>query len=133
MQKAYLALSYQNRKNLQAEIEAIQKTLASFHIELFIFVDVYHFSTDEEKKMMQTAFNEIDASDFLIAEVSEKAIGVGIEIGYAVAKNKRIIYLRNDASEHSATAAGSSSNVLIYQDAKALAEKLAAILSPFKI
>ena len=40
---------------------------------------------------------DIDNSDILIAEVSEKAIGVGIEVGYAKAKGKPIIYIKNQS------------------------------------
>ena len=133
MQKAYLSIGYQNKQHLQSEIDIIQKTLAGFHIRLFIFVDVYHFTADEEKQMMQKAFNEIDLSNFLIAEVSEKAIGVGIEIGYAIAKNKPVIYLRNENAEHSTTAAGSAQHIIVYRDAVQLAEKLALIISSLKM
>ncbi|MDB5210508.1 MAG: hypothetical protein JWQ30_1335 [Sediminibacterium sp.] len=129
MQKVYLSISYQNRQHLQSEIEIIQKTLSSFHIHLFIFVDTYHFSPDEEKQIMQKAFEEIDSSDLLIAEVSEKAICVGIEIGYAIAKNKPVIYLRNENSEHSTTAAGSADHVIVYENKIQLAERLAAIIT----
>jgi nucleoside 2-deoxyribosyltransferase len=87
------------------------------------------FEVHEEKQMMQQAFREIDAADLLIAEVSEKGIGVGIEIGYAAAKGKPVIYLRNASSEHSTTAAGSASHVIIYKNTADLVEKLTAILS----
>lgn len=133
MQKAYLSIGYKNRKALQSEIDLIQKKLAKFHIQLFIFVDVYHFSADEEKQMMQQAFSEIDSSDLFIAEVSEKAIGVGIEIGYAIAKNKPVIYLRNENAEHSTTASGSAQHVIVYRDGVQLAEELALIVSSLKM
>jgi nucleoside 2-deoxyribosyltransferase len=133
MQKAYLSVSYQNRKHLDSEIEIIQKTLAGFHIQLFIFVDVYRFSANEEKQMMEKAFSEIDSSDLLIAEVSEKAIGVGIEMGYAFAKNKPIIYLRNENAEHSTTAAGSAQYLLVYKDPAQLAERFTLIISSLKM
>jgi nucleoside 2-deoxyribosyltransferase len=133
MQKAYLSISYQNRKNLQPEIAIIQKLLADFPIELFIFVDNYLFSATEEKQMMQKAFDEIESSDLLIAEVSEKAIGVGIEIGYAVAKNTPVIYLRNASAEHSTTAAGSAKHIIIYNDLQGLAAKFSEVLGTFKM
>lgn len=133
MQKAYLSIGYQNREHLGSEIEIIQKTLANFHIQLFIFVDIYRFSADEEKQMMQKAFSEIDSSDLLIAEVSEKAIGVGIEIGYAIAKNKPVIYLRNENAEHSTTAAGTAERVIVYKDSVQLAEKFALAISSLKM
>jgi nucleoside 2-deoxyribosyltransferase len=133
MQKAYLSVSYQNRKHLDSEIEIIQKTLAGFHIQLFIFVDVYRFSANEEKQMMEKAFSEIDSSDLLIAEVSEKAIGVGIEMGYAIAKKKPVIYLRNENAEHSTTAAGSAQYLLVYKDPAQLAERFTLIISSLKM
>jgi nucleoside 2-deoxyribosyltransferase len=133
MQKAYLSIGYQNRKHRAPEIDIIQKILAGFHIQLFVFVDCYRFAASEEKLMMQKAFTEIGSSDLLIAEVSEKAIGVGIEIGYAIAKNKPVIYLRNENAEHSTTAAGSAQYVIVYKDIEQLAEKIALVISSLKI
>lgn len=42
--------------------------------------------------MMQQAFVDIGNSDLLIAKVSEKAIGAGIEIGYAIAAKHVVFY-----------------------------------------
>ncbi len=128
MKKAYLAISYQNRKHLSAEIETIKTVLANFKIELFVFVDNYHFTPAEEKQMMQQAFSQIVSSDLLIAEVSEKAIGAGIEIGYAAALNKPILYLRNNNAEHSTTASGSAGYSLMYHDLQDLTQKLKTTL-----
>ena len=128
MKKAYLALSFQKRKALQNEVAAIQQALSSFNTGLFVFVDNYLFTKDQEKQMMQQAFADIDNSDLLIAEVSEKAIGVGIEIGYAVAAQKPVIYLRNAEAEHSTTAAGAASRVIIYENPEDLSIKLSAVL-----
>ena len=129
MKKAYLSIGYQSRQLLNAEIETIRQTLAKFEIDLFIFVDVYHFSADQEKQMMQQAFAAIESADFLIAEVSEKAIGVGIEIGYAAASHKPIIYIRNADAAHSTTSAGCARDRVIYQNEEDLRKKLAAVLS----
>ena len=91
MKKAYLSIGYVNSQHLQAEIETIRQVLNGFQISLFVFVNHYHFAAHEEKQMMQQVFTDIDAADLFIAEVSEKAIGVGIEIGYAVARQKIIL------------------------------------------
>ncbi len=128
MKQAYLSIGYQNRKHLQNEIDAIQKVLAGFQTKLFVFVDEHHFSAEEEKQMMAQAFADIHSSSFLIAEASEKAIGVGIEIGYAAALNKPIIYLRNIGSPHSTTAAGSASYSIIYTNSADLTQKLTSLL-----
>ncbi len=77
---------------------------------------------------MQQAFADINSSDLLIAEVSEKAIGVGIEIGYAVAAQKPVIYLRNAQAEHSTTAAGAANRAIIYENPEDLREKLEIVL-----
>lgn len=132
MKKAYLAISYQNRKQLHEETEMIRKVLATFQTTLFVFVDEYHFSAQEEKQMMHQAFHEINTADLLIAEVSEKAIGVGIEIGYAAAMKKPVIYLRKADAEHSTTAAGSAGHIIIYSDLSDLAEKLTKALAASK-
>ncbi len=133
MKKAYLSVSYQNRQQLQPETETIRKVLATFQSTLFVFVDEYHFSAQEEKQMMQQAFREIETADLLIAEVSEKAIGVRIEIGYAVAMKKPIIYLRKANAEHSTTASGSADHIIIYINLSDLAVKLTEALTILEI
>ncbi len=95
MKKAYISISFSKRKTMEEEVSAIVCTLANHNISSLIFVDKYTFPISEEKEMMQKAMDEIDDCDLLIAEVSDKGIGIGIEVGYAKAKGKPIIYLRN--------------------------------------
>lgn len=72
--------------------------------------------------------SDIDACDLFIAEVSEKAIGVGVETGYAKGKRKTIIYLRRADAEHSTTGSGVSDYQLIYADAGDLKAGLEKII-----
>ncbi len=131
MKKAYLAISYKNRKKFDKEIEALQKLFHKINFELLVFVDKYNFKANEEKEMMKTAFKEIDNSDFLIAELTTKSIGVGIEIGYAFAKRKPIIYLRKKDSEYSTTTSGCSNVVIEYENEIDLINKIDTILKSF--
>ncbi len=131
MKKAYLSIGFQNRQLMSEEIETIKQVLSGFGISLFVFVDAYRFTPTQEKEMMQQAFADIDSADLLIAEVSEKGIGVGIEIGYAVAKQKPVIYLRNTRAEHSTTAAGAASDAVSYTDTEDLTQKLKTVLPDF--
>lgn len=101
---------------MDAEINAIRETLLSFKIEPFVFVDEFVFTAKDEKEMMQQAISLIDSCDLLIAETSDKAIGIGIEVGYAKAKGKTIIYLRNRRAEHSTTVSGISDFQVVYND-----------------
>jgi nucleoside 2-deoxyribosyltransferase len=129
MKKGYLAISYENRKLFNNEVEALKDLFRKSDIELLVFVDKYNFRPNQESEMMKTAFDEIDQSDFLIAELTTKSIGVGIEIGYAFAKNMPIIYLRKKNSEYSTTAAGSSNYIIEYETGIDLNTSIEKLLS----
>ena len=60
----------------------------------------------------------------LIAKVSNKAIGVGIKMGYAVAAYKPVIYLRKAYAAHSTIAAGSIRQMVTYQSIPDLRDRL---------
>ena len=124
MRKAYFAISYSNRKQFDKEVESLMNLLRTNNIELLVFVDKYVFKANQEKEMMKAAFKEIDSSDFLIAELTTKSIGVGIEIGYASAKDKPIFYLRKKDSEYSTTASGCSNYVIEYENEFNLVEMM---------
>jgi len=124
IKKAYFAISLSERKKFNIEIRQLQEALSKINIELLVFVDKYFFKGNEEKEMMKVAFEEIDNSDFLIAELTKKSIGVGIEIGYAYSKKKPIIYLRRKVAAYSTTAAGCSSYIIEYENIIDLAEKI---------
>jgi nucleoside 2-deoxyribosyltransferase len=128
MKTAYLAISYSNRKLFDHEIKSLKEICAKYNIELLVFVDKYNFAGNEEKVMMETAFRAIDEADFLIAELTTKSIGVGIEIGYAHAKEKPIFYLRKKGSEYSATASGSSDYIIEYKNETDLRESMEKLL-----
>jgi nucleoside 2-deoxyribosyltransferase len=115
--QAYISVSYKRRKQLDKELQAIANVLHQFNISPFVFVDHYQFDQAQEQQMMQQAFADIDRSGILIAETSDKAIGIGVEAGYAKAKGKPIIYVRHIDAEHSTTIAGTSDHQIIYSNA----------------
>jgi nucleoside 2-deoxyribosyltransferase len=128
MSKAYLALSFAGKERLQPVVDTIRKVLADAGVELFVFVEQYLFSPGEAKAMMQQAFTCIRDCDLLIAEVSEKAIGVGIEIGYAAALLKPIIYIRHENAGHSTTCSGSADHTITYGNTAELEDKLGKLV-----
>lgn len=127
--KAYISVSYKNRQSLEAVINAITTTLKALNITPLVFVDEYSFTAENENQMMLQALADIDACDFLIAETSYKAIGIGVEAGYAKAKGKPIIYLRHAGAAHSTTVSGVSNHHIIYSDAADLEKQLTAAIS----
>lgn len=126
--RTYIAISYAGKKRLKEELEVIQSSLVQFGITAFVFADQYTFKPEEESLMMQKAMEEIDRSDLLIAAASEKAIGIGIEAGYAKGKGKPVIYIRHHKAEHSTTLSGISDFQIIYVDLQDLAQKLKSIV-----
>lgn len=126
--KAFISVSFKNRKLLSSEIDTIIKVLTENSIDALVFVDTYRFQISQQKEMMLKAFEEIGNSDILIAETSEKGIGIGVEVGYAKGKGKTVIYLRQKDTEHSTTVAGSSDFQIIYSDSNDLRVQLLEII-----
>ena len=126
--KAYISVSYRGRKLADKALNAIACTLNELKIEPFIFVDYYRFEPLQEKQMMKQAMDDIENCDLLMAETSDKAIGVGIEAGYAKAKHKPVIYLRQKEAAHSTTLAGISDFQIIYEGEDDLQIQLAVIM-----
>jgi len=124
---AYISVSFSNRKLADNVLTTIADTLNELGIATFIFVDNYKFEATQERQMMQQAMADIDNCDMLIAETSHKAIGIGVEAGYAKAKGKTIIYMRQTNAEHSTTVAGISDLQIVYNDEGDLKRKLAGI------
>lgn len=132
MKKAYIAISFKNRKKLPAEVDAIKETLQKNDLQPIVFVDDYIFSPEQEKEMMAQAAKDISSSSLLIAELSEKAIGVGLEVGYAAALNIPVLYVKNEEAEYSKTVGGLSSGNISYRDADDLAMQLDTFLKSKK-
>ena len=124
MKRAFLSRSYAHRHEMLPVVDIITQAAAAMDINVYDFVTVNQFEAHEMKLMMQTSFSQIQAADLLIAEVSVKAIGVGIEVGYAAALNKPILALRGELTEHSTTVSGTATVSLTYVDGEALRQVL---------
>lgn len=125
---AYISVSFNKRKFLKDELNTLNETLNYFQITPFVFVDHHNFDSSQEKVMMQQAINDIQNCQILIAEVSEKGIGIGIEVGYAKALEKPVIYMRNINAEHSTTVSGISDYQIIYRDLIDMKKQLTIVL-----
>jgi nucleoside 2-deoxyribosyltransferase len=126
---AYISVSLHKRSLLKNQLAAISETLTMFGIEPLIFVDKYKFDLLQEKDMMAQAMMDIENADILIAEASTKAIGVGVEVGYAKAKNKPVIYIRHYDAAHSTTISGMSDFNIVYVNTEDLQKKLTEVVS----
>jgi nucleoside 2-deoxyribosyltransferase len=114
--KAYISVSYAKRKFLDRELDTIIEVLKNLEVAPFVFVDNYRFDLTQEREMMQQVMADIASCDLLIAETSDKGIGIGVEVGYAIAMNKPVIYIRQKNAEHSGTVSGISNYQIVYSD-----------------
>jgi len=132
MKQAYLAISLSNRPHFDREIASLKKSLANQGIDLLVFVDQFQFGAGEERAMMKQAFASIEQSDLLVVEMSKKAVGVGIETGYAFAKNIPIIYLKRKKQSYSTTTGGCADVFINYSSVADLARQFEAALGTLK-
>lgn len=126
--KAYISVSYSKRKLVDEVVAAIAKVLKESNISSFVFVDNYKFDLTQERQMMEQAVADTNKCDVPIAETSAKGIGIGVEVGYAKAKGKIVIYLRQKDTEHSTTVSGISDFQIVYLDINDLRNQLEATI-----
>lgn len=115
--KVFVSIAYKSRETFASELQAIVELLDSLGMAPTVFVCEY-------QEMMQTALRHIRESALLIAEVSHKVIRVGIEIGYAVALNIPIVYLRKSTAPHSSTVEGVAGCAITYENLADLKNQL---------
>ncbi len=113
---AYISIALSRVKASADEVNTIKSVLEFFGLNTMVFVEKYQFKANQENDMMRQAMADINACDLFVAEVSEKAIGVGLEAGYAKAKGKTVVYVRHKNAEHSTTVSGISDYHVIYSD-----------------
>jgi nucleoside 2-deoxyribosyltransferase len=129
MPTAFVSASYHDRDDLAPALDAITAALELCGVQPCIFIREYTFAPGDERAMMDATRRELNRADLLIAEVTHKAIGVGIEIGCAAALGKPVIYLRRAGSPYSTTVGGIASQAITYSGPDDLREQLAAALA----
>ena len=121
---AFVSMTYSRKHHLKDFVDRIKVVLRDYAITPKVFVEDYNFALHEEDEMMRVACDEIASCDFLIAELSYKAIGVGVEVGFAAGLGKPIIYMRHVDTEHSTTVSGISTHTIIYSTLDDMETKL---------
>ncbi|MCQ3931903.1 MAG: hypothetical protein DPW16_15740 [Chloroflexi bacterium] len=124
MKTAFISRSYEHRQQYATAIAHVVAGLRWLDMESIDFVCQYSFEPGQAREMMAATLQSIQQADVLIAEVSEKVIGVGIEIGYAAALGKPIIYLRKSDAPFSTTVGGLATMAIVYDNPQDLEDKL---------
>lgn len=125
--KAYLAIKFHEDVKNKNLVEEISKSLKKAGLDTIVMIRDYEkwgkvkFSP---QKLMELTFKLINESECLIIEFSEKGVGLGIEAGYAFAKNIPIIVIAKKGSDISNTLRGISKKIIFYDKPEDLIKEL---------
>ena len=115
--RAYFGIKFYEDNRNRDEINSISVDLQDDGIQTVCIardVEKWGDVTLSSQELMRITFEEIDKSDFVILEMSEKGVGLGIEAGYAVAMKKPLIVLIKQGLELSSTMQGIADIVIPY-------------------
>ncbi len=129
MEKAYIALKYYEDFRNRYIVDSIEKALNKLNVKGSCIIRDFKYERKEAytpKELMDITFSEIDRSDFIIIEYTEKGVGLGIEAGYAYANGKPIIILAKEKSDISNTILGIVDIVQFYNDINDIEGKVVA-------
>ena len=115
--RAYFGIKFYEDSRNRDEINSISVVLQDDGIQTVCIardVEKWGEVTLSSQELMRITFEEIDKSDFVILEMSEKGVGLGIEAGYAVARKKPLIVLIKQGLELSNTIQGIADIVIQY-------------------
>ena len=129
--KAYIAIKYHADNQNRPVIEQISSALEQSGFETICITrnlenwGQTHFAP---KELMQKSFDAIDASDLVVVDLTEKGVGLGIEAGYAWAKQIPVITIARKGADISETLQGVSRKIFWYDDLDDLPQFFAQIL-----
>jgi len=115
--RVYLAIRYHADQGNRHRIEGISKVLERQGIATCCIVrDLERWGTIRftPQDLMQHSFREVDNSDIVLVDLTEKGVGVGIEAGYAYARKIPVITIAQTGSAISTTIRGISHEIVFY-------------------
>ncbi len=125
--KAYIGVKYHEDYRNKLVVDKISSILEEKGYETICIVrDI----RDEEQirytpnELMKLTFKKINICDLVIIELTEKGVGLGIEAGYAFAKEIPIIVIAKSGSDISETLAGISKKIIFYDDIESIDSQL---------
>ena len=123
--KAYISIKYRAGNSNKECIDKISAALERNGFEtVCIARDIEKWGEIElsPHELMQRAFAEIDLSDLLVVDLTEKGVGLGIEAGYAYAKQIPIVVIARKCSDISTTLQGIARKLFLYDEFEELTD-----------
>lgn len=118
MKTLYLGIKYYADTSNRPRIEAITDRLLSLGYQTTCIArDIERWGAVQlsPQALMDVSFREIERSDLVVLEMSEKGVGLGIEAGYAYAHGIPIVVLIEAGREVSTTLAGIAAHIITYE------------------
>lgn len=115
--KAFLSIKYHDDQRNKERIQVISAGLKQSGMEsVCIARDVEQWGAPkfDPVELMARTFAAIDACNLVVIDLTEKGVGVGIEAGYACAKNIPIVTIAQTGADISETLRGISREVFWY-------------------
>lgn len=126
--RAYISVSPDYRKKLSKEFIALGMALSSANTEAYIFVDKHQCPEDGEQEYLTQAMQQIDAANFVIAEATYPSVLSCVELGYAKAKRKPIVYLQHTDAKVEKLMAALGNFHILYESPKDLFDQMTEFL-----
>jgi nucleoside 2-deoxyribosyltransferase len=127
----YLAIKYHPDHSNRSLIEQISDTCSCVGFETVCVdrdIELYGGKSYSASELMQLSFDKIKKADYILIDLSEKGVGIGIEAGYAYALGIPIITILPVTAHLSTTLAGISNFVYHYQTPDEVSGLLKSIL-----
>ena len=130
--KAYISIKYHKDNSNKDCIEKISFALECNGFEtVCIARDIEKWGQVElsPQELMRRTFTEIDESNLIVVDLTEKGVGLGIEAGYAYAKQIPIVVIARKGSDISTTLQGIAQKLFLYEKSEDLNQLFQGITS----
>lgn len=117
--KAYIGIKYHEDYRNKAIVDKISSILENNGYETICIVrdtNIEQQNKYNPRDLMKLTFEKIDNCDLVIIDLTEKGVGLGIEAGYAYAKEIPIITIAKSSSDISETLVGISKKIFLYNN-----------------
>lgn len=117
--KAYIGIKYHEDYRNKAVVDKVSSVLEENGYETICIVRDMSMERQNRytpSELMKFTFEKIDICDLVIIDLTEKGVGLGIEAGYAYAKEIPIITIAKSGSDISETLEGISNKIIFYHN-----------------
>jgi nucleoside 2-deoxyribosyltransferase len=132
--KAFLSIKYHADHANRARIEMIAAALEARGFETICIardIERWGHLKFDARELMRRTFAAMDACDLMVVDLTEKGVGVGIEAGYAHAKNIPVVTIAQTGADISDTLRGISRAIFEYADVDDLTRVVAEMTGNF--